>query len=105
MTTKFKQQAKVYELFTDDHLDFSLKALQEMFDYESRGVGNCNVDDQQLEYIKTGKKINGFAVGKKNLNITVSMWKETLKKPSGVYLLNDLYNDKFPHWWLDKVLN
>lgn len=47
---------------------------------------------------------NGFALGKKWLNVTLAMWLEDIAL--GTLFKFELYEDgKFPHWWLDKVLN
>ena len=71
-------------------LDFSDEALLELYNYESYG-GSV-------------KQNNGFMHGKKWLNLNVTMWKEDIER--GLLFKWELYEDpKFPHWWLDKVLN
>lgn len=46
---------------------------------------------------------NGFAVGKKYLNLQVNAWKEMLRE--GTLAKFELYEDEnYPHWWLDSVL-
>lgn len=71
-----------------DCLDFSDEALVELYNYESYG-GQISPK-------------NGFAVGKKWLNLNVSMWKEDIAQ--GYLFKHELYEDpKFPHWWLDGV--
>jgi hypothetical protein len=83
--------SEVYKMFANDWidcLDFSDEALLELYNYESYG-GNISPN-------------NGFAVGKKWLNLNVSMWKEDIAK--GLLFKKELYEDpKFPHWWLDGV--
>lgn len=83
--------SNVYKLFTD-HFDtlaeFSDHSLIEMYNGETHGT--------------PVSKYNGFFIGKKRLNITIKMWKEDLKL--GNLSRYELYNDRFPHWWLDKVL-
>jgi hypothetical protein len=86
--------AEVYKLFSDRG-DFSEKSLLEMYNYESRGIGD-------LEQGLFCNNWNGYYLGKKNLNITVSMWKEDIK--TGLLHMVELYND-FPHWWLNKVFD
>lgn len=47
---------------------------------------------------------NGFAVGKKWMNVSITMWKEDIAQH--LLLEKELYDDpKFPHWWLDTVFN
>jgi hypothetical protein len=46
---------------------------------------------------------NGFAQGKKMLNLQVSAWKEMLRE--GTLAKFELYEDsRYPEWWLDSVL-
>ena len=44
---------------------------------------------------------NGFAYGKRNLNVTVAMWNEDIY----IFLYpHELYSDpNLPNWWLDKI--
>ena len=71
-------------------LDFSDEALIELYNYESYG-GTCS-------------NKNGFAHGKRMLNLNVSMWREDIE--AGNLFKFELYEDpKFPHWWLDNVLS
>jgi hypothetical protein len=81
---------EVYRLFTTDWehlLDFSDEAMGEMFVAESHGG--------------IVSQLNGFSHGKKWLNVTVAMWKDDIK--NWTLFKEDLYDDKFPHWWLDSV--
>lgn len=128
LSKRFLEESEVYKLFTpeNENLDFSHIALEEMYIWESTGKGrSCNVTDQHTEFLKTGRKINGYAVGKKFQNITVAMWfdkldpiktkeqklgrfliKEELIKLIGVgweNLLIELREDIFPNWWLNKI--
>lgn len=83
--------AEVYRLFAEDwkHLhDFSDEMLIELYNAESYGTPVSSK--------------NGFACGKKWLNVNVSMWKEDIAK--GLFRASELYADpKYPHWWLDQV--
>ena len=83
--------SEVYKMFANDWkdcLDFSDESLVELYNYESYGG--------------TISPKNGFAVGKKWLNLNVSMWKKDITQ--GFLLKRELYEDpKFPHWWLDGV--
>ena len=83
---------ELYELFSQDWRDclvYGKDAQREMFLSESRGLPiNPN---------------NGYLVGKKWLSVQVTMWKEDIAK--GLLFKDELYRDeRFPHWWLDRVL-
>ena len=97
MTERWKKMSEIYRIFADEeNMDFSDKAAQEMFLWESEGKG----DLRQGIFPKEGK-YNGYALGKKWMDVTVKMWKEDL----GKYLFKfELYEDgKYPHWWLDEI--
>lgn len=82
--------SEVYRRFGRDWAhthDFSDEMLVELYNSESYG-GPVS-------------PLNGFALGKKWLNVCVAMWKEDLEK--GYLFKEELYKD-FPHWWLDSVL-
>lgn len=82
---------EVYKIFSKDweHLyDFSDQSKIDLFNHESYGLPI--------------KNNNGYALGKKWLNVQVSMWKEDIE--SGLFYKFELYQDpKFPHWWLDSI--
>lgn len=84
--------AVLYRHFARDWehcLDFSDEAMVEMYNWESYG-GSVS-------------KTNGFAHGKKWLNVCVAMWKEDIAKCT--LFKWELYDDpNLPDWWLDKVL-
>lgn len=92
VSRKYRRMAAVYRVFSrhwEHVLDFSDAALQEMHDHESRGA--------------SVRSENGYAVGKKYLNLTVTTWKQDIA--SGLLFRHELYADPlFPHWWLDRVL-
>jgi hypothetical protein len=83
--------SEVYVIFVNDWkhcLDFSDTMLLQLYNHESYG----GPIDQK----------NGFAHGKKWLNLNVTMWKEDIAL--GNLFVWELYDDpKFPHWWLDSV--
>jgi len=84
--------SELYKHFSRDwnNLDYSEESLIELYEQESFGKGTC-------------KPNNGYDVGKKWLNVNVSMWKEDLER--GYLFKWELYEDpKLPDWWLDKVL-
>ena len=74
-SNKWKRKAEIYKEFApkDCELDFSDEAALEMFQYETYGEGSLTED------LWNRKLPNGFAVGKKWLDITVTMWKQDLK--------------------------
>jgi hypothetical protein len=91
VSKRFKRMAEVYRIFSTDwaHLhDFSDEMLIELFNAESFGA-------------EVSPK-NGFACGKKWLNVNVAMWKEDIA--SGLFRASELYADpKYPIWWLDQL--
>jgi hypothetical protein len=91
MTGKWKRIAGLYRYFARHwpELDFGDAAAEAMFEHESTGAPEPPAD-------------NGFMVGKKYLDLTVSMWFEDLRR--GDLMLWELYEDaNFPHWWLNRV--
>lgn len=101
MTHKFIKMCEVYKIFAKDwDCDFSDEAMQEMFIFESKGTGNIDISG----FNATCKKPNGYAVGKKWLNVTVSMWFEEMALYGWFTVMMRIYADrKFPHWWLNNT--
>lgn len=98
MNRKYRRTAEIYKIFSEDQYDFSEEALQEMYEYESTGKGNLAAGIFSFE------KINGYYVGKRFLNITVSMWFDDMEFMGWYTQLKILYEDPaFPWWWLDKT--
>lgn len=90
MSEKFKKIAVLYKQFAESWtgLDFSDKALIDMFNSESFGT-------------PVDQRLNGYYIGKQWMGVTIAMWKEDLDK--GQLKLWELYDDpKLPHWWLDR---
>lgn len=85
--------AEVYRIFSrhwEHVLDFSDEALLNMYNNESYGTLNDLTN-------------NGYAEGKKWLDVHVTYWREDIR--SGMLSRSELYEDPlFPHWWLDRVL-
>ena len=97
-TSTWRKQSEIYRLFVDpsEQADFSEQAAREMFRYESTGEGLLK------STLFERYPINGFALGKKRLNIQVSSWKKDIS--SGLLDKRELYKDgKYPAWWLDSV--
>ena len=77
---------KMYERFAPREYTFSYEAMKECHEWESKG--------------KTISPNNGYAIGKKIMDITIAMWKEDLGK---ILFMEELQQD-YPQWFLDKVL-
>lgn len=97
ISKKFKKMAILYRYFSKDWehlLDYSDKAMSAMYEYESYGTKLDNADK------------NGYAVGKKWMDVNVAMWKEDIEK--GNLWKHELYeqgpNSSIFNEWLDKVL-
>ena len=84
----------LYRLFGEpmsSKLDFSDTALLSLYNHESYGT-SLSPD-------------NGFAVGKKYLNLQVTSWRGAIRL--GIIAKFELYEDPMfaqYHWWLDSVL-
>jgi len=94
---KWLKMAGVYKLFNSSG-DFSEAAMVEMYEWESKGIGNIG------KALFNNRGIcNGYAVGKKWLDVMISMWRRDIS--DGLLHPYELYVDgKFPYWWLDRVL-
>ncbi len=68
--------------------DFSEFALLEMYRHETYGEPLSN-------------PMNGYALGKKWMDVTVAMWKEDLL--TGILIYQELLNDHYETWFLDKL--
>jgi hypothetical protein len=105
MNKSYRNRAELYKRFVNpksESFDFSEESLKELFDYESRGVGNCDVYDRYTEFLLTGKKQNGYAIGKRFLDITISMWKEDSNEVGWGNLLESLA-EEFDIDWLKSI--
>lgn len=88
--------AEIYRRFaTESGLDFSDEAAEEMYLFETTGKG-----DLQLGLF-AGQQANGFAVGKRWMDVTVKMWKADIR--GGILWRHEL-EDVYPAWFLDRVL-
>ena len=89
----YKRAARDY-----NNLDFSNEAAMEMFKFESTGNGDISIEG----FNTIDKKCNGYAVGKKWLDVNISNWKEAIK--DGWLRIDDLVTDGWPKDWLIKIL-
>jgi hypothetical protein len=91
LSQRYRRMCDVYLIFVEDwkHLvDLSDEAKVELFNHESLGFPIS--------------PNNGYALGKKWLNVQVTMWFEDIEK--GLFWSSELYEDpKYPHWWLDSI--
>jgi len=94
MNKNYERMTRVYRLFAVGDYDFSEKAFNDMYAYETHGEGGFGKIFTPTD--------NGYFIGKKLLNITVSMWMERMNTPGWYYFLKELYQE-FPTWWLDKI--
>lgn len=96
---KWRKIRPIYRYFGGEHscLDYSEKAALEMYLYETKGLGNLGIN------LFNKKQMNGYAVGKHWMDVTIKMWLEDLK--NGLLCVVELYKE-YPnwHWWLDKVV-
>jgi hypothetical protein len=94
--------APLYKRFVPDRdnsmYDWSDDALLAAYRYETRGEGDLATT------IFSGGKINGYAHGKKLMDITISGWREMIEE--GLFCKAELY-DEMPDMkeWLDRVLS
>lgn len=88
---KWLRMATLYRRFAIDFkfADFSDEAAADMFAWESQGVPIPN----NIE--------NGFAMGKKWMDVTISAWLEDIKK--GLLFAQELLDDGYPEWFLRKI--
>ena len=86
---KFLKMAKMYERFAVDspQADFSDEALEEMYHWESEGIEMTLPD-------------NGYALGKKWMDVALTMWREDIQK--GLLLKIELEED-YPLWFLKQT--
>lgn len=99
ISRKWRRMQQVYLYFAEGRFDLSEDAAMAMYQYESHGQGDLGLG------LFAGS-INGYAVAKHWLNVTVAMWKEDLAAGPLHLRRQELY-EAVPaelHWWLDKVL-
>lgn len=87
----------IYQYFGDIGLDYSEKAALEMFLFESKGIGNLQLNLFNCK--------NGYANGKHWMDVTVAMWLKDIE--IGILYIKELYDEpelQSFHWWLDRIL-
>jgi hypothetical protein len=92
MTERARRMSDLFVVFASEWshiMDFSDEAKLSLYNHESYG--------------SPLSPNNGFAQGKKMLNLQVNGWKEMLRE--GTLAKFELYEDPlYPHWWLDSIL-
>ena len=105
MTPRWLKKATLYKQFNphpEIEKDYSKQAAQEMFDYESKGIG-----DLSLMIFDDGKrKVNGYAYGKHWMDWQINAWRDGIAKgySSKFELWADLRNE-FPFKFLKYALD
>ena len=91
---RFNKELEVEYYEHPKSLDFSKKALKTLYIYESTGKG-----ENPFPTLFSGKKkFNGYAVGKHSMEITISMWQESMSTHQWRYWMKELLNDYDPKW-------
>lgn len=92
ISKKYKQISELYKIFANDwneYYSFDDESMLEMYKHETYGTPIS--------------ENNGYRLGKKWMDVTVSMWIEDIVL--GNLTKHELYIDgRFPKEWLDKVL-
>jgi len=96
-TPRWNRMAEMYRRFapTDCALDWSDEAADAMFRWESSG------DGELAKSLFATKPENGFAVGKKWMDVTVASWTADIK--AGLLFPAEL-DGELPPWFLRRVL-
>ena len=88
---KWRRMAAIYQRFASDYptADFSDDAARAMFLHESVGVPLAD------------STTNGYAIGKKWMDVTVAAWKEDIVSLG--LSVSELIQDGYPEWFLKRV--
>ena len=84
--------ASIYRRFAGDYsdADFSDEAALAMFLHESEGVK-----------MPQKSQLNGFVLGKKWMDVVVSMWREDIAQLG--LSVRELQDDGYPDWFLQRM--
>lgn len=90
-TKRWLEKADLYMRFASDtgNYTYTPTDAMEMFTFESTGKGSVG-------------ELNGFALCKKRLDITLAMWKEDIV--NGLLTKYELIQDGYPESWISRVL-
>ena len=88
---RWRRMAEIYKRFAADYprADFSEPAAVAMYLHESTGAPLPD------------PRTNGYALGKKWMDVTVAGWKEEI--PACGLLVCELQDDGYPDWFLERV--
>lgn len=91
ISKKWYRMAKIYQRFAGDYkdADFSQSAVLDMYLHES--IGSPLKDPIN----------NGYAIGKKWMDVTVASWKEDISQLG--LLVSELQRDGYPDWFLRRI--
>ena len=91
ISARWRRMADLYRRFAVDYkqADFSESAALAMYLHESTGAAAPDL------------KTNGYAIGKKWLDVTVAGWREEI--PALGLLVSELQADGWPDWFLARV--
>lgn len=84
--------AEIYKRFAIEYpqADFSDSAAIAMYEHETHG-----------KTLERTEKLNGFALGKKWMDVTIAGWREEIA--SRGLLVSELIADGYPEWFLERV--
>jgi hypothetical protein len=91
ISEKWRRMADMYRRFAVDYpaADWSEEAALAMYLHESTGAPMPDA------------RSNGYALGKKWMDVTVAGWKEEI--PQMGLLVSELQADGYPDWFLERV--
>lgn len=92
ISKKWLAMAEIYKRFAKEYpqADFSDEAALAMYKHETHGI----------PLLRT-KKLNGFELGKKWMDVTIVGWKEEIA--SRGLLVSELIDDGYPEWFLERI--
>lgn len=79
---------------TEDGLDFSEEAAEQMYAFETTGRGDLQFG------LFSDRRPNGFAAGKRWMDVTAAMWRQDIR--DGLPWRSEL-EESYPAWFLDRV--
>lgn len=91
ITKKWRRMAEIYKRFIPDSLevDLSEQAALDMFLHENG------------QPLPQRKILNGFAIGKKWMSVTIDLWKQDIKDK--LLFVFELLEDDYPEWFLKSI--
>jgi len=92
ISPRWWKMANMYRRFAGDYpqADFGHAAAWSMYNHESHGTK-----------IPPSDALNGFALGKKWMDVTVAAWREDIQR--GLLWVQELQEDGYPDWFLQRI--